>query len=76
MLTSLAFVFLLGLAAGALCQRLGLPRILGMLFTGIVLGPCALNLLGSSLLSIVLGVALGAIGIDRSYRRLLRHEEQ
>lgn len=27
-------------------------------------------------LSIVLGVALGAIGIDRSYRRLLRHEEQ
>lgn len=52
MLTSLAFVFLLGLAAGALCQRLGLPRILGMLFTGIVLGPCALNLLDSSLLSI------------------------
>lgn len=47
-----------------------------MLFTGIVLGPCALNLLDSSLLSIVLGVALGAIGIDRSYRRLLRHEEQ
>ena len=52
MLTSLAFVFLLGLAAGALCQRLGPPRILGMLFTGIVLGPCALNLLDSSLLSI------------------------
>lgn len=52
MLTSLAFVFLLGLAAGALCQRLGLPRILGMLFTGIALGPCALNLLDSSLLSI------------------------
>ena len=52
MLTSLAFVFLFGLAAGALVQRLGLPRILGMLCTGIVLGPCALDLLDGSLLSI------------------------
>ena len=52
MLTSLAFVFLFGLAAGALFQRLGLPRILGMLCTGIVLGPCALDLLDGSLLSI------------------------
>ena len=30
MLTSLALVFLLGLAAAALCSRIGLPRIIGM----------------------------------------------
>jgi len=52
MLTSLAFVFLFGLAAAALCQRLGLPRILGFLLTGILLGPYALNLLDAALLSI------------------------
>ena len=51
MLASLAFVFLFGLAAAALCQRLGLPRIIGMLLTGILLGPCALDLLDGSLLS-------------------------
>ena len=33
MLTSLALVFLLGLAAAALCSRIGLPRIIGMLLT-------------------------------------------
>ena len=52
MLASLAFVFLFGLAAAALCQRLGLPRIIGMLLTGILLGPCALDLLDGSLLSV------------------------
>ena len=39
MLTSLAFIFLVGLSMAALCQRLKLPRIIGMLITGIVLGP-------------------------------------
>ena len=38
MLTSLALVFLLGLAAAALCSRIGLPRIIGMLLTGILIG--------------------------------------
>lgn len=52
MLTSLAFVFLAGLAAAALCQLLHIPRILGMLAIGIVLGPYALNLLDPSILSI------------------------
>lgn len=52
MLTSLAFVFLAGLAAAALCQFLHIPRILGMLAIGIVLGPYALNLLDPSILSI------------------------
>ena len=52
MLTSLAFIFLFGLAMAALSARLGLPRIIGMLLTGIVLGPYALDLLDASILSI------------------------
>ena len=52
MLTSLALIFLLGLAMAALCQRLRLPRILGMLATGILLGPCVLDLLDVSILSV------------------------
>lgn len=52
MLTSLALVFLLGLAAAALCSRIGLPRIIGMLLTGILIGPYVLNWLDDSILSI------------------------
>ena len=52
MLTSLAFVFLAGLAAAALCQQLHLPRIIGMLAVGVVLGPSVLNVLDDSILSI------------------------
>ena len=52
MLSSLSFVFLLGLSTGAVCQKLKLPRIIGMLLTGIILGPFVLNLLDPSLLSI------------------------
>lgn len=52
MLTSLSLVFLVGLAAAAVCQRCRLPRIIGMLVTGIVLGPYVLDLLDPSILSI------------------------
>lgn len=52
MLTSLAFIFLIGLSMAAICQRLKLPRIIGMLFTGIVLGPYVLDLLDPSILSV------------------------
>lgn len=52
MLTSLAFIFLVGLAAAAICQQLKLPRIIGMLTTGIILGPYVLDLLDPSILSI------------------------
>ena len=52
MLASLSLVFLVGLAAAALFQVLHLPRIVGMLLTGIVLGPCVLDLLDSSILLI------------------------
>ena len=33
------YIFLVGLALGGICRKLGLPRIVGMLFTGVVLGP-------------------------------------
>lgn len=52
MLTSLAFIFLVGPAAAAICQQLKLPRIIGMLITGIILGPYVLDLLDPSILSI------------------------
>ena len=52
MLTSLALIFLVGLAMAAVCQFLKLPRIIGMLITGIILGPYVLNLLDSSILSV------------------------
>lgn len=52
MITSLAFIFLAGLTMAAICQRLGLPRIIGMLFTGILLGPHVLNLLDGAILSV------------------------
>lgn len=52
MLTSLAFVFLAGLAAAAVCSAIKLPRIIGMLLVGIVLGPHMLNVLDDSILSI------------------------
>ena len=52
MLTSLAYVLLLGMALGALARRLRLPSLVGMLLAGILLGPCVLNLLSPSLLGI------------------------
>ena len=52
MLTSLALIFLVGLAMAALCQMIRLPRIIGMLLTGILLGPYVLNLLDDSILLI------------------------
>ena len=52
MLTSLSFIFLVGLAMAAICQRIRLPRIIGMLLTGIVLGPYVLDILDPSILSI------------------------
>lgn len=52
MLNSLALIFLAGLSLAAICQRIKLPRIIGMLMTGIILGPFMLNLLDPSILGI------------------------
>lgn len=52
MLTSLSLIFLVGLAMAAICRQIKLPRIIGMLLIGIVLGPYVLNVLDPSILSI------------------------
>ena len=52
MLLSLALIFLCGLALGGIFWKLHLPQLLGMLLTGILLGPYVLNLLDSSILGI------------------------
>ncbi len=52
MLTSLSLIFLVGLAAAAICAKIRIPRIIGMLFTGVILGPFVLDLLDPSILGI------------------------
>lgn len=52
MITSLALIFIVGLALAGICHRLRLPRIVGMLLTGILLGPYVLNLFDPSILGI------------------------
>ena len=52
MLLSLAIIFLAGLFAAAVFDRIGLPRIIGMLGVGIVVSPYVLGLLDDSILGI------------------------
>ncbi|WP_407398242.1 cation:proton antiporter [Treponema sp.] len=52
MLTSLSLVFIVGLSMASICQKVKIPRIIGMLITGIILGPFALDFLSPSILGI------------------------
>ena len=52
MLTSLSLIFLVGLGTAAICKQIKLPRMIGMLATGIVLGPFVLDFLDPSILGI------------------------
>ncbi|MFI3238181.1 MAG: cation:proton antiporter [Lachnospiraceae bacterium] len=52
MLTSIAYLFLLGLLLGSIFQKLKLPSLLGMMLTGMILGPYVLDLLDPTLLTI------------------------
>ena len=52
MLTSLALIFLIGLSLAAIFGKLKLPRLVGMLLTGILLGPFVLDLLDPQILGI------------------------
>lgn len=52
MLLSLALIFLFGVILGTIFNKLKLPRLLGMLLIGIILGPYALNLLDQKILLI------------------------
>ena len=52
MLLSLAIIFLVGLSAAAVFQKIGMPRIIGMLAVGIIASPYVLDLLDPSILGI------------------------
>lgn len=52
MLLSIALILIVGMSMGWICQKCKLPSLLGMLDTGVILGPYVLNLLDSSILGI------------------------
>ncbi len=52
MLRSLALIFLVGLLMGSIFNKLKLPSLLGMIITGMILSPYALNLLDPSIMGI------------------------
>lgn len=52
MLLSIALILMVGMSIGWICQKLRLPSLLGMLATGIVLGPYVLDLLDAGILGI------------------------
>ena len=52
MLTSLSLIFLVGLSLAAICEKIRLPRIVGMIATGILFGPYILDWLDPQILGI------------------------
>lgn len=52
MLLSIALILLVGMSMSWICRKIKLPGLLGMLITGIVLGPYVLNMLDIKLLGI------------------------
>ena len=75
MLLSVALILLCGTGMSWICKKLKLPGLLGMLLTGIVLGPYVLNLLDENLLNIsselrkmalIIILMRGGLGLDIS----------
>lgn len=52
MLLSIALILIIGMSMGWICRKVKLPALLGMLATGIILGPNVLNLLDGRILDI------------------------
>lgn len=52
MLLSISLILITGMSMGWICQKIKLPSLLGMILTGIVLGPYVLNILDGSILGI------------------------
>lgn len=50
MLLSISLILIVGMSVGWICQKMKLPSLLGMLITGMVLGPYMLNVLDDSIL--------------------------
>ena len=75
MLLSVSLIIIVGLALGAICQKLKLPPLVGMLLTGIILGPYVLDLIDPSILNIsaqirkialIIILARAGLGLDIS----------
>lgn len=49
MLKSIALIMLIGMSAGWVCRKVKLPGLIGMLFTGIILGPLIFRMAGVAL---------------------------
>ncbi len=52
MLLSIALIMMVGMLLGWVCKKIHLPGLLGMIVTGIVLGPFALDVIDGSILGI------------------------
>ena len=52
MLLSISLMLLMGMFLGWACKKLKLPSLVGMMFTGVILGPYVLNLIDESILNI------------------------
>ena len=52
MLISISLILLIGAFSGWICKKLKLPSLLGMMLTGVIFGPYALNMIDSSILNI------------------------
>lgn len=77
MLSSLGLIFLVGLSLAAIAKKLRLPRLVGMLLTGIVLGPFVLDVFDSTILGIsgelrkiALVIILTKAGLSLNFRDL------
>ena len=52
MLLSISMILIVGMSMGWICKKCKVPSLIGMLATGVVLGPYVFNLLDSSILGI------------------------
>lgn len=52
MLVSMSLVIFIGLLLGSLAKKLNMPSLIGLLFTGILLGPSVLNVLSDHFLAL------------------------
>lgn len=52
MLLSISLMFIVGMILGEFAEKLRLPKLLGMLFAGIILGPSVINLMDVHIMSI------------------------
>ena len=67
MLQSIALILIVGMTMGWLCKKIKLPSLIGMLLTGILLGPYVRNLIDPSILGISAELRKIALILIRDY---------